>query len=394
LNKAILNTGSQDYINKNIDGDIMSVLLGKPNFDGISQKELAEQIEAKKKCQDKLTTWFNTPNIYYPNKLNIEQTSSETTAAYKAQIVDGKSLIDLTGGFGVDSYFFSKKIETVLHCEINPELSAIASHNFKVLGQENIECFPEDGISFLKKSTRNFDWVYVDPSRRSEKKGKVFLLEDCLPNLPENLPLLFDKTQNILVKTSPLLDIKMGIETLDFVKEVHVVAVQNEVKELLFILENGYTGGIQIKSIDLRPEQNNGFNFLWEEEPHIQVHYGEPASYLYEPNAAILKSGGFKSVAKAYNLKKLHPHSHLYSFSELVDFPGRRFKIQQVLPYSKKSLKSMGVSKANITTRNFPLSVAEIRKKHKIKDGGSRYLFFTRSINDALLVLDCKKVVD
>src|SRR6056297_302849 len=224
----------------------MSVLLEKPNFEGVSQKELAEQIEAKKKCQDKLTTWFNTPNIYYPNKLNIEQTSSETTAAYKAQMVSGKSLVDLTGGFGVDSYFFSKKMESVLHCEITSELSEIACHNFKVLGQENIECYPVDGVVFLKSSTSNFDWIYIDPSRRNDKKGKVFLLEDCLPNLPENLSLLFEKTQNILVKTSPLLDIKMGIETLEFVKEVHVVAVQNEVKELLFILEKGYTGSIQI----------------------------------------------------------------------------------------------------------------------------------------------------
>jgi len=393
LNKTILNTGAQDYINKNIDADIVSVLLEKPNFDGISQKELAKQIEAKRKCRDKLPTWFGKNKIYYPNKLNIEQTSSETTATYKAQIVDGKSLVDLTGGFGVDCYFFSKKMDTVWHCEINQELSEIASHNFKILGRQNIECYPEDGLSFLKKSVKNFDWVYVDPSRRNDKKGKVFLLEDCIPNLPEHLPLIFEKTENILVKTSPLLDIKMGVESLKFVKEVHIVAVQNEVKELLFVLEKGFEGGIQIKTIDLRQKQNHTFNFLWKDEPKVQIAYGEPASYLYEPNAAILKSGGFKSVAKTYDLVKLHPHSHLYSSDKKIDFSGRRFAIEQVLPYSKKSLKSMSVDKANITTRNFPISVAEIRKKHKIKDGGSRYLFFTKSINDSLLVLDCKKVV-
>ncbi|MGN7514715.1 MAG: THUMP-like domain-containing protein [Allomuricauda sp.] len=394
MNELILNTGVQDFINKKLSSDIMTVLLSKPVFEGISQKELTEQIEAKKKCKDKLPTWFISFNIYYPNKLNIEQTSSEITAAYKAEIVSGKSLVDLTGGFGVDSYFFSKKIDQVFHCEINQELSGIANHNFKVLGQENIQCSSEDGVEFLKKSTDSFDWIYVDPSRRNDKKGKVFLLEDCLPNLPEHLPLLFKKTQHILVKTSPLLDIKMGITALNFVKEVHVVAIQNEVKELLFVLEKEYMGSIQIKTINLLPEQRDIFNFELEEEQDAQIHFGEPLSYLYEPNTAILKSGGFKSVAKAHGLVKLHPHSHLYTADNIIDFPGRRFEIHQVLPYSKKSLKTLAVSKANITTRNFPLSVAEIRKKHNIKDGGNRYLFFTKTIDDALLVLDCEKVMD
>ncbi|MER3318241.1 MAG: class I SAM-dependent methyltransferase [Allomuricauda sp.] len=372
----------------------MSVLLAKPIFEGIAQKELAEQIEAKKKCKDKLPTWFNTPNIYYPNKLNIEQTSSELTAQYKAQIVNGKSIVDLTGGLGVDSYFFSKKMGSVLHCEINPELSEIAHHNFEVLGQENIECFPVDGIDFLKKYPSNFDWVFVDPSRRNDKKGKVFLLEDCLPNLPKHLPLLFEKSQHILVKTSPLLDIKKGVDELSFVKEVHVVSTNNEVKELLFVLEKGYRGNIKIKTVDVSQKQNSLFDFELQGEQDAQIDIGEPSSYLYEPNAAILKSGGFKSVAKHFGLKKLHRHSHLYTSEELVEFQGRRFKIEKSLPYSKKSLKSMAISKANITTRNFPMSVAELRKKHKIKDGGNRYLFFTKTNNDALWILDCRKVFD
>jgi len=394
LNKLILNTGPQEFILKNISTDIVSVLLAKPIFEGILQKELAEQIEAKKKCKNKLPTWFRTANIYYPNKLNIEQTSSETTAAYKARLIDGKSLVDLTGGLGVDTYFFSKKITAVFHCEINKDLSEIAHHNFKVLGQKNIECLAKDGIEFLKNSSYNFDWIYVDPSRRNDAKGKVFLLEDCLPNLPEHLPLLFQKTQNILVKTSPLLDIKLGVEELNFVKEVHVVAVQNEVKELLFVLEKEYHGSIKIRTINATPVQEETFDFKLEQEQDSQADFGKPSSYLYEPNAAILKSGGFKSVGKSYNLAKLHPHSHLYSSDKIIDFPGRRFKIIKALPYSKKSVKSMDVAKANITTRNFPISVAEIRKKHKIKDGGNRYLFFTKSIDDSLLVLNCEKIQD
>ncbi|MBW8244184.1 class I SAM-dependent methyltransferase [Muricauda oceani] len=394
MNKLILNTGAQDFILKNLSGDIMSVLLVKPLFEGISQKELAEQIEAKNKSKDKLPIWFSTPNIYYPNKLNIEQTSSELTATYKARLVNGKSLVDLTGGFGVDTYFFSQKIAAVFHCEINQELSEIAHHNFEILGQKNIECLTGDGIDFLKNVRTDFDWIYVDPSRRNDAKGKVFLLEDCLPNLPEHLPLLFEKTQHILVKTSPLLDIKLGIEELRFVKEVHVVAVQNEVKELLFVLEKGFTGSIKIKTINIAPQQDDTFNFELEHEHTAQVEFGEPSAYLYEPNSAILKSGGFKSVAKYHDLAKLHPHSHLYTSDRVIDFPGRRFKVNQVLPYSKKSIKSLGVAKANITTRNFPITVAELRKKHNIKDGGNRYLFFTKSHSGSLLVLDCEKLVD
>lgn len=394
MNKLVLNTGVQEFISKNISSDIMSVLLGKPAYEGILQKELVEQIEAKKKCKDKLPTWFQTINIYYPNKLNIEQTSSELTAAYKARLINGKSLVDTTGGFGVDSYFFSKKIASVFHCEINQELSEIARHNFKVLGRENIECLPEDGINFIANSSSYFDWIYIDPSRRNDAKGKVFLLEDCLPNLPEHLPLLFQKTTNILVKTSPLLDIKLGIEALDFVKEVHVVAVQNEVKELLFVLEKEFTGSIKIRTINIALQREDTFDFNLEQEQVSLIEFKEPSSYLYEPNAAILKSGGFKSVGKDHGLAKLHPHSHLYTSDRLVDFPGRRFKINEMIPYSKKSMKSLGGSKANITTRNFPVSVAELRKKHRIKDGGNQYLFFTKSLNDTLIVLDCEKIRD
>lgn len=394
MNKLILHTGVQLFIDKNWDTDTLSVLLQKPLFDGISQKELVEQLEAKKKCKDKLPTWFTTPHIYYPNKLNIEQTSSEQTACYKASLVHGKNLLDLTGGFGVDAYFFSKKIEKVFHCEINKELSEIATYNFGVLGQENITCIPEDGIHYLQNNSQKYDWIFVDPSRRNENIGKVFLLKDCLPNIPEQLPLLFNHTQKVLIKVSPILDLTQGLEELSFVKEVHVVAVNNEVKELLYLLKKDYTGDVMIKTINFTHGREVVFDFVLNEEKASSTKLGSPQKFLYEPNAAILKSGGFKIVGEKYGLDKLHQHSHLYTSETLVEFPGRRFSIVQVLPYSKKTLRSFSQTKANITTRNFPLSVAEIRKKHKIKDGGDRYLFFTKNHDDSLLVLDCSKVLD
>ncbi|UII76170.1 class I SAM-dependent methyltransferase [Flagellimonas sp. HMM57] len=391
MNKILLNTGVQNFIKNNWNTDIVSVLLQKPIFKGISQKELAEQLESKKKCKGKLPTWFDTNTIYFPNKRNIEQTSSELTAHYKSNLITGKTLLDVTGGFGVDSYFFSKKIDSVLHCEINKELSEIAAHNFRMLGQNNVQCIAVNGIDYLEKNEQRFDWLYIDPSRRDDTLGKVFKLKDCLPNLPLHLKLFFDRTRQILVKTSPLLDISQSLKELEFVKEIHVVAIDNDVKELLYILEYGFEEEITIKTINLTQDREAIFSFKLNEEQNIISEYGDPQHYLYESNSAILKSGGFKSVGKRFGLKKLHQHSHLYTSQKLVDFPGRRFEIVKVLPYSKKSIKELSLNNANITIRNFPISVAEIRKKHKIKDGGDAYLFFTTAMDGKRIIINCKR---
>ena len=392
MNKNILNTGVQEFILENINTDTMSVLLKKPLFTGVNQKELVEQLEAKKKCQQKLPTWFKTPNIYYPNKLNIEQTSSETTAQYKANLINGNSLIDITGGFGVDDYFFSQKFTEIYHCELNENLSNIAAYNYDILGVNNIICKAENGLDFLAKTTQNFDWIYIDPSRRNDSKEKVFLLSDCFQNVPENLDLLFNKSSNILIKTSPLLDFTIGINELKFVKEIHVIAIQNDVKELLWILEKGYINSINIKTINISKSSNEVFSFALNDEKEMVSDLAEPLVYLYEPNSAVLKSGAFKTVGNQYQLKKLHEHSHLYTSNELIYFPGRSFKIDQVVPYQKKEIQKLGYTKANITTRNFPETVANLRKKHKIKDGGEVYMFFTKNMNEKYIVLVCTKI--
>ncbi len=369
----------------------MSVLLKNPVFEGISQKELAQQIESKKKCLKKLPIWYNSLNIYYPKKVQIEQTSSEVTASYKASLVSGKLLIDLSGGFGVDSLFFSEKMKQVIHCEIDEELSQIACHNLDQLKATNITFVNEDAMIYLSKSLEEYDWIYADPARRHDTKGKVFMLGDCLPNITENLSLLFSKTDNILIKTAPLLDISAGMVELNYTKEVHVIAVENEVKELLWILEKGFEGEILIKTINYRKGSQEIFQFNLSEEKIQQVQFSEPKTYLYEPNVAILKSGGFKTIAVKFQLKKLAEHTHLYTSDTLFEFPGRRFKIDELLPYSKKSIRSLGLKKANITSRNFPERVAAIRKKFKLKDGGDTYLFFTKDLNNKLMVLKCQK---
>lgn len=390
MNKALLENKVQDFINNRLNDDISKVIFKGSPFTNIDIKELVEQIQAKKKCQKKLSTWFNTVNIYYPNKLNIEQTSSEVTAKYKASLISGKSIIDITGGLGVDCYFFSKKFEHVIHCELNETLSEIASHNFHELQTKNIKTVSSDGLKFITNSNKQYDWIYADPSRRSEIKGKVFLLKDCLPNIPESIDELLKKSNCILLKLSPLIDITSAINELKFVKEIHVVAVKNEVKELLIVIQNEWKKEITIKSINHGNSTHQKFEFS--KDKIYETRFSLPMKYLYEPNAAILKSGGFEAISNQLNIPKLHKHSHLYTSEDLIEFPGRTFKIIKSIKYSKKELKKhFQVKNANITTRNFPESVNQIRKKTKIKEGGEYYMFFTTNLSEERIALICKK---
>ena len=392
MNEDVLNTVNQDYINNNLNSDVASLLFKKNQNITAEIKDLIEQIEAKKKCKKKLPTWFNSKGIYYPNKLNIEQTSSELTADYKSKLISGNSIIDLTGGFGVDCYYFSKKFLNVTHCEINEELSEIVKYNYQQLNISNVECIPVNGIDYLRNSDLLFERIYIDPSRRHDSKGKVFFLNDCTPNVPEHLNLLFKHSKNVLIKTSPLLDLSVGINELQNVKTIHIVAVNNEVKELLWILEKGYEDSINVVTVNIKPKKNESFDFLLEDEQEAKVSYSDPLTYLYEPNAAILKSGAFKSITKQLNLFKLHPNTHLYTLDKLIKFPGRRFKIEKVLPYNKKLLKKEFIYKANIAFRNFPVSVNQLKRDLNIKDGGNVFLFFTTNKIKNKVIIICSKV--
>lgn len=391
MNINILNTEVQEFIAANLKSDITKLILKGSPFENVSIQEIAEQIESKKRCEKKLTTWFSAENIYYPNKLNIEQTSSEITANYKANLLSGNTLVDITGGFGVDCYYFSQKVNQVTHCEINQKLSKIVIHNNKRFNIKNITNYIGNGLDYIKNSTQKFDWIYADPSRRNDAKGKVFLLEDCLPNIPNNLEQLFDKSDHILIKVSPILDITSAINELNFVKEIHVIAIENEVKELLFLLEKNYTQQVDIKTFNINKKGNQQFNFSLNDEG--LSFYSEPKKYLFEPNAAILKAGAFNQISVQLELNKLHQHSHLYTSEKLIDFPGRKFEIKHIISYDKKQLKKLIPSKkANITTRNFPETVAQIRKKTGLKEGGNQFLFFTTDFHQKHIVLICNKV--
>lgn len=393
MNKLVLNIEIQDFIDENLNIDTNNILLKGTAFNGVETKEIIKQIEAKKRSKTKLPTWFKKINIYYPNKLNIEQTSSEITAKFKSNLVSGDSIVDLTGGFGVDCLYFSKVFKNVWYCEFNKELSAIVSHNFQQLLIKNISIHDCDSIEFLKTSTKLYDWIYIDPSRRHNSKGKVFFLNDCFPNVPEQLGVIFKYTENIMIKTSPLLDLSVGINELNYVKSIHVVAVNNDVKELLWILEKGFNGTIAIETINIKKETNQLFKLSIDDEKNSESIYHKPLSYLYEPNNAILKAGAFHSISNQLNVFKLQQHSHLYTSNSLIDFPGRTFKIENIIAYNKKELKRLNILKANITIRNFSETVQKIRKKFNIKEGGDMYLFFTTDIENNKIVIICSKLV-
>ncbi len=390
--KALLSEEIQEFINKNIDSNISKLALQKNPFPEVAWVEILTQIASKNKAREKLPSWFEKTYVLYPSKIFVEQTSSEKTALYKANLVSGDSLIDLTGGFGVDDYFFSKKVKTVFHCELNKDLSQIVKHNFEILNVDNIICLQGDSFETLKKLNQKFDWIYLDPSRRSETKGKVFMLKDCLPNVPELLTKYFEFSNNILVKTAPILDITSALNELQHVKTIHIVAVNNEVKELLWEIENGFINQISLKTINFNKEKEEVFNFIWKQKT-TQKNYVIPKKYLYEPNAAILKSGAFEEIANQFIVQKLHQHSHLYTSDKIIDFPGRLFKVEHNFEYNKSEMKEfLENTKANITTRNFPETVENIRKKWKISDGGNVYVFFTTDLNYTKIVLVCSKI--
>ncbi|MXV50262.1 hypothetical protein GS399_04705 [Pedobacter sp. HMF7647] len=375
MNGAILNKEVQDFIREKQDENPSLIALAKSPFPDVTSRELAEQIDSRKRCERKLPLWFNTPEIYYPPKLGLEQASSEQTALFKASLVTGKTMIDLTGGFGVDDYYFSKKFEKVIHCERNEELSAIAKHNAVALKADNLE-FINSANSLERFSQINgrFDVVYIDPSRRV-KSQKVFKLADCEPDVPSNFDLLLDKSEKIIIKTSPLLDIQAGLKELRHVSQVYVISIKNDCKELLWIIDKTFNKEAEIIAVALADTPNSFSFHISKEKAAILSGYTKPGDYLYDPDVALLKAGAFKSIAIHYQLQKLDQHTHIYTSNKLDEtFIGRIFKVEEVIDY-KNFTKS--VTRANVIARNFPASVDELKKKFRITDGGSEYLYFT-----------------
>ncbi|MEM1119015.1 MAG: class I SAM-dependent methyltransferase, partial [Bacteroidota bacterium] len=310
--------------------------------------------------------------------------------------LDGESLLDMTGGFGVDTYHFSKKMEQVTYLEKNAELFYLVKHNFQVLKASNITAVNDDSTNFLAEVNQSFDWIYLDPARRDEAGGRKIGLAGYFPNLLAIRELLFKKTKKVLVKASPMLDIQQAIEQLKTVEKVIVLAVQNEVKELLLLLSESINNDEIVPTFQAVNLKKNGSVDQYQPSinQRLSVDYGYPRNYIYEPNAAILKAGLFKEIALDFKLAKLHTNTHLYTSDHLLrDFPGRIFICRTVERFHEKAVAvHLDNKKANITTRNFPYSVAQIKKKLGTKDGGKRYLFATTLYDGNLAILICEKV--
>lgn len=365
----------------------IALLLSKhPELD---KHFILNQINGLQKAKLKLPTFYENENIIYPTGLSMEQCSSEQTGLFKSKLVQGKTVVDLTGGFGVDAYFFAKQFLEVSYVEQSSELFTIVKNNFEVLNTP-IQCYQSNCEDFLTKNTQLFDLAYIDPSRRDESK-RVFKLAECTPNLIELLPQLLKTAKQVLIKTSPLLDIKQTLKDLDKVSKVWVVSVNNDCKEVLYLVENSVTISPEIVAVNLS-KNTSTFSFNYESEVNTSVDFSEPLSYLYEPNASVLKAGGFKSIAAQFGINKLAVNTHLYTSEKLVvNFPGRCFKINHTLEYNEKSFKVLGIKKANITARNFPDSIEQIKKKLKLTDGGNDYVFAARDLNDKPVLIVCCK---
>jgi len=339
------------------------------------------QIEGRQLAAAKIPSWEQRDDLIFPPRLALEQCSSEAAARYKAALLSGNTFADLTGGFGVDFAFIAPNFKKAFYVERQKELCEIARHNWKVLGLDSASVENADCVAYLKKMSP-VDAIFMDPARRSASGKKTVAIENAEPNLLEIQDLLLEKSSTVLIKLSPMLDIAQSLNKLKQVAEVHVVGVDNECKELLFLLKREQTPEPQIHCVNIDTKNDvEKISFRYSGEKACPIEYtSEIGEYLYEPNVTLLKAGLFKSLTQMYPVQKLHPDSHLYTSQALVpDFPGRIFKVAGFSSLNKKELKHFlkDLSKANLTVRNFPVGAEELKKKLRIADGGEVFLFAT-----------------
>ena len=381
-----------DFIAAHQNDDVAKLALKFSSNKNIDIRAALQQIEGRQIAKAKLPTFAKTDDIVYPVKLSMEQCSSEKTAQYKQSIAgDGASMIDLTSGFGIDFYFISRNFKNAEYVERNADLCRIASHNFKALGATNVSATNADGIELIKASTSHYDLIFLDPARRDKNGNKTVEIKDCEPDVATLKDMLLSKCDRMMLKLSPMLDIKSAVRDLDCVEEVHVVAVDNECKELLFVCKKN----AEFKRIVAANIKSVGGTEILESTASFEgVTYSTPLTYLYEPNVAILKANISDCLASE-KIKKIAPFSHIFTSDELCDdFPGRKFEVEKCFSMNKKELKENldGIKRANITCRNFPLQADELRKRLGIKDGGDKYIIATTDENGNHLLTICRKV--
>ena len=369
---------TQLFIREHQTDDVRVLALQARKYPNVDMPTAITQIAGRQVAAEKIPSWRDTNDIWYPKHLSLEQCSSEVTARYKATLLKGNSL-------------------TATYVERQQELCEIAAHNFPILNLNHINVKNEDGVSYLQAMSP-VDCIFLDPARRNEHGGKTVAISDCEPDVAKLEELLLNKAGQVMVKLSPMLDLSLALKELQHVQEVHIISANNECKELLLILGQASVEEISIHCINLhtrRTQEEQHFVFTREQEQCSECNYTDTLeNYLYEPNASLLKAGAFRSITSAFPVKKLHPNSHLYTSDVLIEnFPGRAFHIISQCSLNKKELKEgLGdLKKANITVRNFPATVAELRKRIKLSEGGDTYLFASTLNNGQKVLIRCEK---
>uniref|UniRef100_UPI0040479C2A THUMP-like domain-containing protein n=1 Tax=Algoriphagus sp. TaxID=1872435 RepID=UPI0040479C2A len=363
---------------------------GKVPFD---LKIAVQQIAARQKAAKKLPTWSKNLKLLFPASISVEQSSSEQTASFKALGRSGHSMVDLTGGLGIDCHYLSQGFEKGVYCEQQAELFQISQHNLTTLNPGKFDFLEGDGLEFLQKTTQHFDLIYADPARRGTGNQKLYRLQDCEPNVVDTWSLLQNKSNSILLKASPMLDLTQAWAELPDLQKITVVSVRNEVKELLLHWEKANEGTPRMISV---VDLESGFSpFEFEPGAEERAHslFAEAGNYLIEPLAGILKAGAFTLFGARFGLKKLERNSHLYTSDSFTrDIPGRIFEVIQEISPKKQVIKTIfPTGKVNVICRNYVMGPEELKKKWGLKDGGEDYLIGTQTATGFKLY-GCKRI--
>ena len=393
------------FISAHRNDDVRQLALQGCRDASVDMAMALQQIDGYQRSRQKLPSWAETEGLVFPPHLSMEQCSSEMTAHYKQQLAarwKGGIMADLTGGFGVDFAHLATQFERAVYVERQQSLCEIASHNFKLLGLNHAEVVCADAIEYLSTTDNHFDLLYIDPARRDEHGRKTFDLADCTPDISRHADTLLAKADRVMVKLSPMFDWHRAAAELPSVGEVHIVATGNECKELLIVMDKRATAlTVTCKNDDeifvFCPQGSQ--NQIDDTPVDSVAEWATPEAgqYLFVPNAAIMKAGCFDNLCAEYHLQALTTNSHLYTKdTPVAAFPGRTFRLKAVTSLNKKSLRQAlgGITRANIATRNFPMTAQQLRSRLKLADGGDTYLFATTLADGSHVVLIAEKPTD
>lgn len=385
-----MNEATLEFIRLHADDDVRQLAFLGKKCPEVDMAYALDQIAGRQKAKTKIPSWAAIDGIVYPPHISMEQCSSEPTSRYKSKIAGkGKRLVDLTAGFGVDMAFMSVGFQEAVHVEQQASLCVISSANYQCLGLNHIQVECADGVEYLHQM-KHADLIFIDPARRDQHGGRRYGIADCTPNVLEIIDEMLDKADRVMIKLSPMLDWQKAVADVGNVSEVHIVSVGNECKELLLVVDRS-EAPLMINCV------NDDSIFSYTKSDEIGYFPVQPLlpKYLYEPNASVMKAGCFNLISHRFGISQPDANSHLYLSDHVIDdFPGRGFVVDRISTMNKRELKDAlsGVTKANIAIRNFPLSVAELRKRLKLKDGGEVYIFATTDAKKGHLLLVCRKI--